>query len=66
MQILLNRVDQDSAVGIVTLCELDGLGIDPGGGEIFHTQPDLPWDPPSLLDNGYRIFPGGKAAGAWC
>jgi hypothetical protein len=21
---------------------------------------------PSLLYNGYRVFPGGKAAGAWC
>jgi len=21
--------------------------------------------PPSLLYNGYRVFPGGKAAGAW-
>ena len=24
-----------------------------------------PWGPPSLLYNGYRVFPGGKAAGAW-
>jgi hypothetical protein len=22
--------------------------------------------PPCLLYNGYRVFPGGKAAGAWC
>jgi hypothetical protein len=21
---------------------------------------------PSLLYSGYRVFPGGKAAGAWC
>ena len=21
---------------------------------------------PSILYNGYRVFPGGKAAGAWC
>ena len=32
----------------------------PGGGEIFRTCPDQPWGPPSLLYNGYRIFPGGK------
>jgi hypothetical protein len=38
----------------------------PGGGEIFRTRPDRPWDPPSLLYNGHRVFPGGKAAGAWC
>jgi hypothetical protein len=25
-----------------------------------------PWGPPSLLYDGYRVFPGGKAAGAWC
>ena len=31
----------------------------------FHTHPDRPWGPPSLLYNGYRVFPGGKAAGAW-
>jgi len=23
-------------------------------------SPDWPWGPPSLLYNGYRIFPGGK------
>ena len=31
-----------------------------GGGEIFRTCPDRPWGPPSLLYNGYRVFPGGK------
>ena len=37
----------------------------PVGGEIFRTHPDRSWGSPSLLYNGYRIFPGGKAAGAW-
>ena len=37
----------------------------PGGREIFRTRPDRPWAPPSLLYNGYRVFPGGKAAEAW-
>ena len=37
-----------------------------GGGEIFRTGPDRPWGPPGLLYNGYRVFPGGKATGAWC
>jgi hypothetical protein len=32
----------------------------PSGGEIFRTCPDRPWGPPSLLYNGYRVFPGGK------
>ena len=37
----------------------------PGGCEIFRVRPDRPWGPPSLLYNGCRVFPGGKAAGAW-
>jgi hypothetical protein len=41
-------------------------GSNPVGGEIFRTRPDRPWGPPNLLYNGYRVFPGGKAAGAWC
>jgi hypothetical protein len=32
-----------------------------GRGDIFLTRPDQPWGPPSLLHNGYRVFPGGKA-----
>jgi len=37
------------------------------GGEIFCIRLDRSWGPPSLLRvyNGYRVFPGGKAAGAW-
>ena len=35
-------------------------GSNPSGGEIFRTCPDQPWRPPSLLYNGYRVFPGGK------
>jgi hypothetical protein len=27
---------------------------------------DRPWGPLSLQYNGYRVFPAGKAAGAWC
>jgi hypothetical protein len=37
----------------------------PVGGEIFRTQPEGPWGPPSLLYTGDRDpFPGGKAARA--
>ena len=36
------------------------LGSKPGGGEILSTCPDRPWGPPSLLYNGYRVFPEGK------
>jgi hypothetical protein len=58
--------DRDSSVGIATGYGLDGPGIESGRGEIFRTRPDRPWGPPSRLYNGYRVFPGGKAAGAWC
>jgi len=34
-------------------------------GEIFRTRLDRLWGPPSVLYNGYRVFPGGKAAEAW-
>jgi len=37
----------------------------PVGGEIFGTCPDRFQGPPSLVYNGYRLFPGSKAAGAW-
>jgi len=37
----------------------------PVGGEIFRTRPGRPWGPPNPLYNGYRVFPGCKAAGAW-
>jgi hypothetical protein len=45
-----------TSVGIATLFRESN----PSGGEIFRTRPDRPWDPPSLLYNGYRVFPGGK------
>ena len=33
----------------------------PVGGAVFRTRPDRPWGPPSLLYNGYRVFPGGES-----
>ena len=38
-------------------------GSNAGGSEIFRTRPDRSWGPPSLLYNGYRVFPGVKRAG---
>jgi hypothetical protein len=50
-----------SLVGIATGYGLDGARIESWwGGEIFRNCPDQPWGPPSLLYNGYRVFPGGK------
>jgi len=37
----------------------------PGEGEVSGTGPVRPRCPPSLLYNGYWVFLGGKAAGAW-
>ena len=34
-------------------------GSNPGGARFF-ARPDRPWGPPSLLYNGYRVFPGCK------
>ena len=58
-------VGRDSSVGIATGYGLDDPGIESRwGGEIFRTRLDPPWDPSSLLYNGYRVFPGGKAVRA--
>ena len=46
-----------SAVVIATGYGLDGPGIESRWGEIFRTCSDRPWGPPSLLYNGYRLFP---------
>jgi len=61
----LDRVGRDSSVGIATRYWLDGPGIESHWGEIFRTRPDRPGYSPSLLYNGYIVFPGGKAADAW-
>jgi hypothetical protein len=62
----VQQVGRVSSVGIATRYGLDGPGFESRWvGEIFRTRPDRPWGPPSLLYNGYRVFPGGKAAGAW-
>jgi hypothetical protein len=56
-----------SPVGMATDYEMDGLGIEKKSqwGRNF-SCPDQPWGPPSLLYNGYHVFPGSKVAGAWC
>jgi hypothetical protein len=61
--LLAFRVGRDSSVGTATRYGLDGRGIESRWWRDFRARPDLPWGPPSLL--WYRVFPGGKAAGAW-
>ena len=45
-----------SSISIVTDYGLDSPGIESWWGEIF-CHPDRPWGPPSLLYNGYLVFP---------
>jgi len=58
---LVNYLGSGSSVSIATGYWLDGPGIETLWSEIFRTCPDRPWGPPSLLYNGYRVFPGGKS-----
>ena len=58
-------VKDGNTAGIATRYELDGPGSNPDSSEIFRIRPDRPWGLSSLLYNGYRVFPGRKAAGAW-
>jgi hypothetical protein len=51
---------RDSSVGIATRYGLEGPGIESWCGDIFRTYPYRFRVPPSLLYNGYRVFPGGK------
>ena len=50
-----------SVVGTATGYGLDGPGIESWWGRDYpRTCPDQHWGPPSLLYNGYRVFPRGK------
>jgi len=55
------RCGPGSVVGITTGYGLDGPRIDSRWDEIFRTCLERPWGPPSLLYNGYRVFPGVKS-----
>ena len=64
--LLSNPRGRDSSVGIVTGYGLEDPGIKPRWGATFSAPVQTgPGGPPSLLYNGYLVFPGGKAAGAW-
>ena len=52
-------------VGVATRYGLDGPRIESRWGRDFPHPSRPTLGPPSLLYNGYRVFPGGKAAGAW-
>jgi hypothetical protein len=54
-----NSCGPGSSVGIATGYGLDGPGIKSRWRQDFPALPDRPWGPPSLLYNGYWVFPGG-------
>jgi hypothetical protein len=54
-----------SSVSLATRYGLEGSGIESRWGRDFPHLPDRASSPHSLLCNGCRVFPGGKAAGAW-
>ena len=56
---------RDSSVGIATRYRLEGLGIESQLGRDFSHPCRPALGPRNLLYNGYRVFPRGKAAGAW-
>ena len=62
---VLYVLGRDSSLGIATRYGLGGAGIGSRWGRDFPYPPDRPWNPTSLLHNGYRANPGGKTAGTW-
>jgi hypothetical protein len=58
--LILSGVYGDSSVGITTCYGLDYPGIESLWRRDFPRPSRLALDPPSLLYNGYRVFPGGK------
>jgi len=69
MAAMLYRMNPNRKVNVesmdINLFTLDGPGILSRWCEFFRTCSDRLWGPPSLLYKGYRVFPGGKAAGTW-
>ena len=51
---------QGSSVGIATELRAGRSGIESRWGRDFPPFLTGPWGPPSLLYNGYQVFPGGK------
>jgi hypothetical protein len=57
---ILGMCAPGSSVGIATGYGLDGPEIESRWRRDFPHLPNRPWGQPSLLYNGYRIFPGGR------
>ena len=54
-----------SSLGTGTRYELDGRGLNSGGGEIFRTRPDWPCGPTNLIYKGYLVTTGGQTVREW-
>jgi hypothetical protein len=50
----------NSVIGIATAYGLDGPGIESRWGRDFPHLSRPGWGPPTLVYNGYQVFPGGK------
>ena len=55
----------DCRVSIATGYMLDGPEVESWWGRDFSHLSRPVLAPISFLDDGYRVFPGGKAAGSW-
>ena len=63
--VTLRKEGRDSSVSKATRYGLDGLEIESRWGRDFPHPSRPALGSPNLLHNGYWVFPGGKAAGAW-
>jgi len=62
--ILMIIIGRGSSVGTATRYGLDGPGIESRWGRDFPHPSRPALEPTQDLYSGYRVFPGGKAAGA--
>jgi len=60
----IQQKGQECSVGIATRYTWTVRESNPRGAKIFRTRPNRSWGKPSQLYNGYRVFPGCKAARA--
>ena len=66
MMLYTEKGGRNSSDGIATRYGLDGPEIESQWERDFPPPSRPALGPTSLLYNGYQVFPGGKAAGAWC
>ena len=64
LTIVLLRKAGTAHLVTATRYSLDGPGIESRWGVIFRASPEWPWDPPSFLNDEYRVsIPGVKRPG---